>query len=250
LVIAGIVFACTFGGAALGMFLRTVLPEPHLSADSKDVVKLGTGLVATMAALVLGLLTASAKSAYDAQRAGFQQAAANLVLLDRTLAQYGPEAKPARDVLRRTVAALIERLWPVDGSRPTGLDSADITEVGGALIKAVRDLKPEIDAQKTLQAQALQIGTDLGRTRWLLSQQEENPLPLPFLVVLVFWLFVLFTSFGLFSPWNGTVLVVMFVCALSVAGALFLIVDLGQPFQGVFQISGAPLRRALSQLGQ
>ena len=162
LIIAAIVFACTFGGAALGMLLRTVLPEPHLSSESKDVMKMGTGLIATISALVLGLLVASAKSSYDAQKTGFQQIAANFVLLDRTLAHYGPEAKPARELLRRTVSSLIERLWPADGSKASGLDAAELTELGGALVKAIRELAPKTDVQKSLQSQALQIGGDLA----------------------------------------------------------------------------------------
>jgi hypothetical protein len=250
LIVAAIVFACTFGGAVFGMFLRAVLPEPHLSSESRDVIKMGTGLIATMSALVLGLLIASAKSSYDAQKSGFQQIAANFILLDKTLAQYGPDAKPARDKLHRTVSTLIDRLWPTDGSRAAGLDATEITELGGSLMKAVRELAPQTDLQRSLQAQALQIGSELARLRWSLSQQEDNTVPTPFLVVLVFWLFVLFTSFGLSSPRNATVLVVHFVCALSVAGALFLIVDLGQPFQGVFQIPSTPFRKALTQMGQ
>jgi hypothetical protein len=250
LIVAAIVFACTFGGAVFGMLLRALLPEPHLSSESKDVMKMGTGLIATISALVLGLLIASAKSTYDTQRTGFQQAAANFVLLDRTLAQYGPEAKPVRDLLRRTVSALIDRLWPTDGSKAAGLDAAEITELGGGIAKALRDLSPSTDLQRALQAQALQIYGEVVRSRWHLAQLDDSSIPTPFLVVLVFWLFVLFTSFGLYSPLNATVITVHFVCALSVAGALFLIVDLSQPFQGVFQISSTPFRKALGLLGQ
>jgi hypothetical protein len=250
LIIAAIVFACTFGGAAFGMVLRTVLPEHHRSDDSKDVMKMGMGLIATISALVLGLLVASAKSSYDAQKSGYQQVAANFVLLDRTLAHYGKEAMPARALLRRTVVTLIDRLWPADGSRVSGLDATEITELGGAVLKAVRELKPQTDVERLLQAQAVQIAGELARLRWSLSQQEDSAIPAPFLVVLVFWLFVLFTSFGLYSPRNATVITVHCVCALSVAGALFLIVDLGQPFQGMFQIPSTPFQKALTQLGQ
>jgi hypothetical protein len=232
------------------MVLRAVLPEAHLSNDSRDVMKMGTGLIATMAALVLGLLIASAKSTFDAQKSGFQQLSTNVVLLDRALAHYGPEAKEARELLRRAVATTLDQLWPTDGSRSSGVDSPEISAAADALISAIQSLAPRNDAQRSIQAQALQIGTDLGRTRWQLSQRDEGSIPLPFLVVLIFWLTVLFMSFGLFSPRNATVLTVLFVCALSVAGALFLIVDLGQPFRGLFQIPSTPLRTALSHLGQ
>jgi hypothetical protein len=250
LAVAGIVFACTFGGALLGLFLRTILPDPHLSSDSKDVIKMGTGLIATMSALVLGLLIASAKTTLDAQRSGFQQLSVNVVLLDRTLARYGPEAKDARDVLHRVVAGAIDRLWPATGYQSAALDTPEITSGGAALFDAVRSLSPHTDAQRADQAQALQVGADLARTRLLLSQRDDGAIPPPFLAMLVFWLTVLFTSFGLFSPRNGTVIVVLLVCALSVAGAILLIVDMARPFEGLFQISSAPLRHALAQLGQ
>src|SRR5215470_3938357 len=120
--IGSIVFACVFGGALLGMLLRGLLPDRHLSADSKDVVRLGMGLLATMAALVLGLLIASAKGSYDTQRGEVTQMAANVVLLDRVLAHYGPESKDARDLLRRYVAQVLEQMWPTTGAGSTALD--------------------------------------------------------------------------------------------------------------------------------
>jgi hypothetical protein len=248
--IGGIVFACTFVGALAGMGLRAVLPEHHVSPESKDVVKLGMGLIATLAALVLGLLIASAKSSFDAQRTGFQQLAANLVLLDRALTRYGPETKDAREALRRLVASTIERLWPEDVSMASGLEASSITASGGKLIDQIRDLTPKNDGQRWAQSQALQLTTELARSRWLMIEQNESAIPTPFLVVVVFWLTILFTSFGLFSPWNSTVVATLLVCALSVAGAVFLIVDLDQHFGGLIQISSTPLRNALSQIGQ
>jgi hypothetical protein len=248
--IGGIVFGCTFGGALVGMVLRAVLPEHHVSPESKDVVKLGMGLIATLAALVLGLLIASAKSSFDGQRTGFQQLAANLVLLDRALARYGPETKDARDSLRRLVATTIERLWPEDASQASGLEGSALTATGGKLIDQIRDLSPKNEGQRWAQSQALQITTDLARSRWLLIEQNESAIPTAFLIVVVFWLTVLFASFGLFSPWNSTVVVTLLVCALSVAGAMFLIVDLDEPFGGLIQISSTPLRNALSQISQ
>jgi hypothetical protein len=250
LIVAGIVFAAAFGGALIGIFLRRVLPESHLSQESRDVIKLGTGLIATMAALVLGLLIGGAKSSFESKRSGFRELSTSVVLLDRSLAHYGADAKQARAQLRRTVASLIDRLWPTDGSQPSSLDDATITAEGSALFDAIRSLAPADEAQRGAQAQALQISADLARTRWQLSLQDDSSLPTPFLVVLAFWLFVLFGSFGLFSPRNATALAVLFVCALSVAGAVFLIVDLDQPFDGLIQVSSVPLRDAQAQLGK
>ena len=250
MVVGGIVFACTFGGALLGMLLRAALPAHHLSSDSKDVVKLGTGLIATLSALVLGLLIASAKSSFDAQRTGFQQLSANLVMLDRALARYGPETKDSREGLHRLVASTIDRLWPSDASQASGLDAQPLTASGAMLMDQLQKLSPKTEGQRWAQSQALQIATDLARTRWLLIEQSESAIPTPFLIVVVFWLSVLFTSFGLFSPMNSTVIATLLVCALSVAGAMFLIVDLDQPFDGLIQLSSTPLRNALSQIGR
>ncbi len=251
LLIATIVLIGTLIGAAVGCILRNRLPESHLSGESKDVIKQGFGLIATMVALVLGLLVASAKSAFDNQNAGFGQLSTNIIVLDRALARYGPEANATRQILRQTVATMIEDLWPSDGSRPAlAVDDREITKQGGSIYGAIQSLSPKDDGQRAIQSQALQIAADLGKTRWSLSQPPSPLLPTPFLVVLIFWLAVLFASFGLLTPPNSTVIVTLFVSALSLAGALFLIVDLGEPLHGLIRVSDASLRYALSQLGQ
>jgi hypothetical protein len=248
--IAGIVFAAGFGGAALGMMLQRILPELHLRQDSKEVIRLGTGLIATMAALVLGLLVGAAKSSFEAENSSLRQLALNVVLLDRTLAHYGPEAMPAREKIRIAVVESADRLVPAAGSQSSELEDERITAAGGAIFDACSGLSPQDDSQRLLKGQALQIIAEMTRNRWQLVQSTENSLPTPFLVVLAFWLFTLFTSFSLFSPQNATVFVVLMICALSVAGAVFLIVDLDQPFDGLIRISTRPLRDAVANLGK
>jgi UDP-N-acetylmuramyl pentapeptide phosphotransferase/UDP-N-acetylglucosamine-1-phosphate transferase len=247
LAIAGVVFGCVFGGAFLGTFLRAVLPEDHLSTDSKDVVKLGMGLIATMAALVLSLLIASAKSSFDTQRGELTQMSANVVLLDRVMAHYGPETKEARDLLRRAVVGTLERMWPPDTARPPQLVGPAGSE---GVYDKIQHLSPRNDAQRSLQAQALALSIGLAATRWLLVEQNESTIPMPFLIVLVFWLAILFVSFGLFAPSNATVKIALLVCALSVSTAIYLILELDQPFEGLLRISSTPLRDALGRLGQ
>ena len=112
-----IVFACIFGGTLLGMLLRVLLPEQHLSGESKDVIKLGMGLIGTMTALVLGLLIASAKSSFDTQRNGMAQLSANIIMMDRALAHYGTEAKEAREMLRASVADMLQHTWPQENAQ-------------------------------------------------------------------------------------------------------------------------------------
>src|SRR5262245_34756836 len=244
--IAGIAFACIFSGALLGMLLRTVLPEHHLSAESKDVVKVGMGLIATMAALVLGLLTGSAKSAFDTQDSELKQMAANVLLLDRTLAHYGPETKSIRHAIEYKLAAT----WPEDGSAGR-TDTSETTPAVERIEDEIRSLPPRNDEQRALQSRALQITGDVLQTRWLMfGQQAGNAIQTPLLVVLVFWLAALFASFGLFAPRNATVIAALAVAALSVAGALLLILEMNEPFQGVVKVSSAPLRYTLAHLGQ
>jgi hypothetical protein len=245
--ISSIVFACVFGGALLGTMLCTVLPEHHLSAESKDLVKLGMGLMATMAALVLGLLIASAKSSYDAQTGGLTHLSANTVFLDRVMSHYGPQTKDARDLLRRTMMRTLHRVWPESSSSPVQLEPTAESE---GFYDKILELSPQNDAQHLLQNQALTIIAELGRERWLLFVQRGHSIPIPFLVLLVFWVAVIFVSFGLFAPPNSTAIATLFVCALSVSGAIFLILELDHPFEGLIKISSAPLHNALSHLGQ
>ncbi len=206
------------------------------------------GLLVTMTALVLGLLIASAKSSYDTKRSELTEMAANVVLLDRSLALYGPETNDARDLLRRSVARALDQMWPSSGSQPADLNpAATRAEV---LYERIHALSPQSEVQRSLQAEALKIATDLARTRSLLFAQAGSSIPLPFLVILVFWVTVIFVSFGLLAPVNATVVTTLFVCALSVSGAIFLILELDQPFQGLFQLSDAPVRSALANLGR
>jgi len=251
LLIATIVFASSLVGMGSGFFIRRLLPESHRSGPSIDVIKQGFGLIATMVALVLGLLVASAKSAFDSKNTGFATLSTNVIVLDRSLAQYGPEAKPAREALSRTVESMIDQLWPASESAAThSADSKVITAQGTSFAAALLNLAPKTELQKSIQSQALQLSGDLAKTRWSLTQPAVPLLPTPFLVVMVFWLGFLFASYGLLAPCNATVVVTLLICSLSLSAAIFLIVDLGEPTDGLIRISDASLRYSLSQLGQ
>ena len=204
--IALIVLVCVFGGALLGMFFRTVLPEHHLNEASKDVVKLVTGLIATLAALVLGLLIASAKNSFDTMNEGVRESAAKMILLDRALAQYGPETKDVREQLRSTFATRVEQLFPKERSRRSTLNSPRATAAIEGLQQRLRALSPQNDVQRSLQSRALDLSDAVAQARWLGIEYEDNTIPTPFLVVLVFWLTTMFASFGLFAPRNALAL--------------------------------------------
>lgn len=248
--IASIVFVCIFCSALLGFFIRTALPDHHLSKDSMHAVTLGTSLLATMAGLVLGLLISSAKSSYDRINDEVMQTAAKAVLFDRTLTNYGPETKEARDLFHGAFASVIELTFPGEAS-PLGKLDAPERLVRMAQVQAkLLELAPRNDAQRLLQSRALDFSNDLAQMRWLVVMQEEGSILTPFLVVLVLWLTIIFAGFGLATANNATVVAVLFACALSVSGAIFLIEELDRPFEGFMTISSAPLRNALVHLGQ
>jgi hypothetical protein len=248
IVIHLIVFVCIFGAVLFGMLLRAVLPEQHLGADSKDTIRLGIGVIATMSALVLGLLVSSAKTFFDAQSSEITQMSTNVILLDRVLAQYGPETKEARDLLRGAVARTLDLVWHQDHQQNSEMQ----TMLAGnpTILAKIRALSPKNDIQHAVQAQASSFAVDLAKLRWLMFEQARNSISVPLLVTMILWLGIVFTSFGLFAPRNSTVIVTLFLCALSVSGAIFLILAMYRPFEGLMQISSAPLRSALAQLGQ
>jgi hypothetical protein len=251
LIISLVAFGCIFVGMLIGMFLRTVLPEHHLSHESKEAVKLGIGMIATLAALVLGLLIASAKGTFDTMNNGLVQTGSKIILLDRVMAHYGPETKETRDLLRHSVASTIERIWPKERIGQTEPEVADPRAGLETIQDKLRELSPKNDTQRSLQSRALQVSGDIAEAHWLIIQQRgHSSLPMPFFVMLVSWLVIIFFSFGLLSPRNATVIIILLVCVLSAAGSLYLILELDHPYGGLINISSAPLRQALLYLGR
>lgn len=249
-----VAFACSMAGIGLGLYLRNRLPGHHLSDESKDAVKMGAGLLATLTALVLGLLVSSAKNTFDTMSSGLTQSGAKVIMFDRTLAQYGPETQEIRQTLRNTVARAIRMIWPEDATSTVSaasLKAFDSAPAGLETIQAqLRRLTPQTDAQRALQTQAMQLVNEVAQSRWLAIEQAQAPLPTAFLIVLLFWLTVFFITLGLFAPPNGTVITVMVVCAMSVGGAIYLVGEMSRPLQGTMKVSSAPLVKALEHLGK
>lgn len=244
--IAGIAFVGILGTTLLGMRLRAALPDHHLSAETKETVRVGMGLVATMTALLLGLLIATAKGSYDTQRSQVIQMAGRVGYLERVLAIYGPETAEIRPLLRVSTEGLIQKLWVDRNSSEAEADP--VLSSGQALYSSIHTLAPKNDEQRALKAQALDSINDLGKTRWLLVAQADTSIPKPLLIMVVVWLAIIFLSFGLFAPTNKTIVVAMIIVSLLVSSALFLILELDRPFDGVIQVSSAPMRNALSHL--
>ena len=245
-----IVFACVFGGTLCGLYLSTKVAAHHLSADSMDAMTMALGVIGTLAALVLGLLLASAKSSFDAKGNGINQISADLLLLDRALARYGPETRDARDLLRNTLAAVVQRNWPEEGLQVAKFDTIDAAAGLEAVEDRVRGLSPRTDAQRGLQSRALSIISEIAQARALNLERYKITIPIPFLIVLVGWFTIIFACLSLFAPRNALVMAIMFACALSVSAAIVLTLELDSPYQGVIRLSSAPLRDALAHIGR
>ena len=242
------VFGFLIGTVLLGMGLRRVLPEDHLSAESKDVVKLAMGLVATMAALVLGLLVSSAKGAYDTERSEVIQMAAKIAFLDRVLGLYGPEATDARGEFREAVTDAVRRLWPTERSQSAQL--APNQQVADAFYVAIQRLSPRDDTQRALKTESATLMVDLAQLRSLLIAQSIPSISIPMLIILVSWLVVIFLGFSLLAPPNATTTLALVASAFSVACAIFLILELDQPFGGLIRIPSQPMVNVLSHLAK
>lgn len=243
--IALLAFAGTFTAAMLGLRLRRRLPEHHLDSESRDAVKLVMGLVATMSALVLSLLISVTQTAYRTQSDELALLAANIVALDRVLLHYGPEAAPVRELLRRGVAEEVLHVLDPDkgaASVPTGRFEP--------FHAALWQLQPGHDSQRLGLARAIELTVAITRTRMLVVEQQVSALPAPFLAVLIFWLVMLFLGFGLMTRFNQTVIAALLVGALSVGGAVYLILELDRPYDGLMRISDRPVQAALAALRQ
>lgn len=247
IIIGLVVAACVFAGGLAGMFLHRLLPETHLTRETQDVIRLGTGMLSVLASLVLGLLIATAKSSYDTTNQAVRQYAAELALLNETLRDYGGDAARPRDVLRQHVEALLHDIWPSNGGAPD-LNDETASTLMEHVREQVRALRPVDDGQKWLRDQALSINVELLRERWLLIGEQGPSVSPVVLVVLVSWITVIFVSFGLNAPRNGTITVAFLICSLAIGGSVFLIQEMDRPLTGTMQISSWPLRNVLAHM--
>jgi len=241
-----IAWGCMFCGVQLGNVIRRYSPEYHRNGDSKDAIRAGSAVIGTLAALVLGLMVSSASKNFDALNGGLTENAASYIDLDRILAQYGPDANPTRDLLKRGVEAEIQRIWPKDSAEVPSISYSPELE---AVARSLRELNPQDDSQTILKARALQLLGDALEQRWQVVAQAHTYVPTAFVVIVVFWFTVLFAIFTLLSPSNATVNSFMLFCTIAVAGGVFLVLDMSQPFSGLIIVNRGPMEAALNLLG-
>lgn len=248
--IALVVFVVVFGGACLGMYLRTVLPDEHLGPEARDAIKIAMAMIATLSALVLGLLTAAANSSLAQKQNDLRTSASQVVLLDRTLAEYGPETAEIRTLLKSVLEGRLRSIWPEEHPNTVAIGAID----GGTGIEAVQrqllTLTPQTSAQHWLQSTALELTHSIAGARWSVVEEIGSGIQWPLLAIVVFWLAIIFVSFGLFAPHNASVTAAFLLAALSVAGSVFLILEMDQPYSGLIKIPSTALQTALGQLGK
>jgi hypothetical protein len=236
-----------FAGALAGLHLHRLLPAQHLTKETQDVVRLGTGMLSVLSSLVLAMLISTAKTTYDTTDKDLRGFSADLILLDETLRDYGDAAMKPRLLLRDYTRRMIAETWPA-GYQVASLDD----QASGAMLErvreAIRSLKPVDDGQRWLMDQALQVHVSLLRERWQFIQHEGPSVRPVVLAILVSWISFIFASFGLNAPRNGTVVAAFFVCSLAIGGSVYLVLAMDRPLSGLMRVPDAPMRRALAHM--
>jgi hypothetical protein len=239
-------FVVIFGGALLGIFAARVLPEHHLSDQTRTVVSLSMAVVGTLSALVLGLMISTANSSFSTQSREVVAISVDLIRVERMMQRYGPEADAVRAKLRLYAVAKTQELFPAAGEPPqTDEATAEMLET---MQNAILALAPTDEMHRWLRSEALALTDSLSQARWLLAEQAGRSIPVPFLILLIFWLTIVFASFGLFAPLNGTAVVSLCLCSMAVSGGIMVILELDLPFSGLVHISGEPMRHALTEI--
>lgn len=241
--------ALMLGGALGGAMLRRALPQHHLDTHAKDVVRLGAGLLATVSGLLLGLLINSAHSKFESQHLLVRHLASDIILLDQLLIRYGAEAKPARQLLREGLLPLADEIWGSEAPSAFRGQAPEANVAGAQLFMALHELSPRNETQMSIRSQMIQTMMEIAKARLGLYEQADSALPIPFLVMLLFWLTAIFASFSLFSPLNATSIGALLVIAASASGAIFLIFEMNRPFSGLLQIPRSTIADVLRALG-
>jgi hypothetical protein len=249
IIVSLVILACIVTGVLGGWVLAGLLPPDHLTSDGRDTIKVSIAMVATISALVLGLLTAGSKSALDGKQEEVRAMASDLLRLDRMLAMIGPDTMQIRDDLKSALGQRIAAVWPAEAG---GIRLSAVQEGSGVegVLRELLALHPEGSAESWLQSRALDLASDIDARRWTLVAESSSAIQWPFVILVAFWLTIVFTSFALFAPRNASVAVAMLVAAISVAGAFYLILEMDQPYSGLIRVESQPLLDTYAALGR
>jgi hypothetical protein len=247
LIVGILIFVVVLAGAFAGWAMRQRLPAHNLTDETKSVVSVSMATVATISALVLGLLISNANTSFIALGGEVTTLSAQILRLDRILRRYGPDADRARETLREYANRKATDLFPED-SRDVRLGNPATYELLQRLEDELLQLKPQNSRDQWWLGQALTLAGKIGDARWLMSQQVGQGTPKAFVALLAFWLTSLFASFGLFAPRNGTSVLFVTLCAMAIAGAIAMILELEKGFGALVHISPQPMRQAVKAL--
>ncbi|HME28055.1 MAG TPA: hypothetical protein VKI44_43165 [Acetobacteraceae bacterium] len=248
------VAAVVFVSGMAGLAYRAWYPgNEEEVAETRDLINRLTGLVATLSALVLGLLIASANNFYNTQKGGLETISARVLELDGVLRRYGPDAQPARTMLKDLITGSYERVWRGNNHGATTMPSvegADEQQMNGLFLtlNALREAAPA--ERKYLMAKAGDLAESINNQYLQISLQLSNSLSWPFMTILVAWASLLFFGFGMLGRVNRASVVGLAVGAISVAAAIFLIVELSTPYSGLLRLSPTPVLQTIEALGK
>jgi ABC-type amino acid transport system permease subunit len=246
-IVTGLIsFAAIFGGALIGLFVRRRLPGHHLSTETQSVVTVAVAVIGTLSALVLGLMISAANTSFSKRSDEVRELSLQVIRVDRNLRRYGPEGDDARAKMRAWATIKLEQLSPEKGKPPPppGTGIRTLESVQDALLA----LTPKDERQRYLRTLCLTLSSNLIYERWALEQQAGHSIPGPFLILLIFWLAIVFASFGLFAPANATTIVALFLCSVAVSGGIYLIEELDNPHSGLIQVPFDSMQKALFEV--
>src|SRR5579871_2801395 len=244
-----IVAVLVFGAGMLGLFLSRRLPDEHASA-SRDMIGAIIGLISLLLALALGTLIGSAYSFYSTQKSELETFASRAVQLDLALANFGPETAIARQKMKETLQNVHDAIW---GSGPTNASDLSVA----APLQHLREmdlylagLDGKTTAQKQFAATANMAAGIMEQTRILISLQLANPISWPLVVIVVSWALILFCGFGFMSRTTPPTFAALALGAFAVGSALFLILELSEPFGGLFPVPSGAFEQMLTVLAR
>ena len=244
--VALVTFACSCAGGAVGFLIRGRLRDHHLTGASQEILKLTAGVVATLAALVLGLLVGGSKQFYDAKVNEVRTFVVNIALLDRSMSHYEPSLLTERQHLSRFTKVMIGGLWDANQSA----SSTDLLAVLDQVRAKLRTLEPQSAARKIAHSRMMTLTDTLMLSGSKLIETDDAAIPVPLFGIVDAWLAVIFLGFGVFAPPNRVTVLALGTAGAAVSMAVFLVVEMNTPFNGFIMIPRQMMEQVLEQISQ
>jgi hypothetical protein len=241
--------ALTFGFVLLGLYLKRLVPERHMSAGSRDMIGAVIGMLSLLLALVLGTLVGSGYGFFASQKGGIESLCARSLELDLTFRQYGPETQPLRQALRDSMEEALDAIRGDSAAYQRHFELSGYMSKFEKWNQTLSSLSPRSPAQTALVSSISASSAAFQQTRLLMSLQLASPIPWPLIIIVVSWAMLLFFGFGVTSGLNPTSLAALAFGSFAVASAIFLILELNRPLSGLFRVPAAPIERAIAALG-